>query len=65
MKIKISSPEGNIFAALGIATAFMRDSGRTIEDIQKLRASVFNAGDYKTACEAITAATFGSITFEE
>ena len=54
MKISISSPDGNIFAALGIAVRLMRDSGRTVEDIEKLRAAVFNSTDYKTACEAIT-----------
>lgn len=63
MEIDVTQPEGNTFAALGIATRLMRDAARDKADIEALRKAVMGASSAQEAREAITAATFGSITF--
>jgi thiamine monophosphate synthase len=63
MKIDITAPEGNTFAALGIATQFMRQARRDAADIVALRKAVMSAQSAKEARAAITEATFGSIEF--
>ena len=65
MEIDITSSEGNIFTALGIATQMMRKAKRDKGDIERLREKVMGAADYKSACAAITDATFGCITFHD
>lgn len=65
MEIDITSPEGNIFTAMGIATKLMRKAGRNEDDIKRMQRSVMDAGSYTAACEAITDATFGAITFTD
>lgn len=63
MVIDTTAPEGNIFAALGIAARFMKQAHRDKADIDALRTKVMQAKSYQAACEAITDATFGSIAF--
>lgn len=63
MEIDTSGPDGNIFTALSIATRFMQKTLRADADIKALREAVMSADSYKAACEAITEATLGSITF--
>ena len=63
MEIDIKSPDGNIFAAMGIAANLMRQARRDTTDINRMRKAVMAAKSYKDACAVITEATFGSITF--
>ena len=62
MKIDVSKPEGNTLAALGIATQFLKKSGRA-DEIGNLRLKVFAAGSAAEARQHITDATAGAVTF--
>lgn len=63
MRIDIAQPEGNTLAALGIACRLMETAKRDPQDIVALTQAVFAASSAKEAREAITEATYGSITF--
>ena len=63
MRIDITSPEGNTFVALGIATRLMREASRDKADIDALCHAVMGADSAKAAQDAITKATFDCIEF--
>jgi hypothetical protein len=63
MQIDIASEDGNTLVALGHARRLMKKAKRDPADIVALTQAVFAAHSAKEAREAITKATFGSITF--
>lgn len=63
MEIDITSSDGNTLTALGIASKIMRAAGRNRAEIDALRKEVFSAESPYAARDAITKATFGSVTF--
>lgn len=63
MRIDLASPDGNTLVALGYATRLMKATDRDKADIDALRTAVMAARSAVEARDAITAATFGSITF--
>lgn len=63
MRIDIASPDGNTFVALYHATRLMQAAHRKQTDIDALRLAVMGARSAVEARDAITAATFGCITF--
>jgi thiamine monophosphate synthase len=65
MRINLSAPEGNTFAALGIATRLMREARRDAAEIVALRKAVMSAKSPEEARAAITKATYGCIEFYE
>lgn len=63
MRIDIASEDGNTLVALGYARRLMKKADRDPQDIVALTQAVFAAESAKEAREAITQATYGSITF--
>jgi hypothetical protein len=63
MRIDIRRPEGNTFAALGIATQFLRQAGASKAYIDDMARAVFSAGNAGAARKAIEDATGGAVSF--
>lgn len=63
MRIDISRPDGNTFAAMGVAAKFLQACGFSQEYIDDMRRAVFKAGRAAEARGIIEERTGGAITF--